>query len=59
METSIMIMSQVVLKEFVSVEKRLPKDDEDMDIMTVAILKTYKSALKAQAKINIFNKTNK
>ena len=52
-------MSQVVLKEFVSVEKRLPKDDEDMDIMTVAILKTYKSALKAQAKINIFNKTNK
>jgi len=51
--TSILIMSQVILKEFVNTEQRLPEDNADVERMTVAILKTYKSALNAQAKINL------
>lgn len=56
MDNNILIMAQVVLKEFVNTEHRLPEDDNDSERMTTAILKTYKSALMAQEKINLIKK---
>lgn len=56
MDNSIMILSQVIFKGFIETEKRLPSTDEDSLKMELAILKTYKSALLSQKKINSLNK---
>ena len=48
----IFILTQVVMKEFVNTEERLPSNDADSEIIKLAILKTYKSYLLANAKIN-------
>lgn len=53
MNDNILILSQVVFKGFIEVYKRLPQTNEDTQAMETAILKTYKSALLAQQKINL------
>jgi hypothetical protein len=55
-DNQILILSEVIVKLFVDTEHRLPSDDKDTEVMELAILKTYKSALLAQQKINSFNK---
>ena len=52
MDNNILIVAQVIVKLFVETEKRLPGDDNDMDRMVTAILKTYKAGLSAQNQIN-------
>jgi hypothetical protein len=52
MENNIMILTQVIFKGFIEVEKRLPVDDFDVEQMKLAILKTYKAGLVANSIIN-------
>ena len=56
MENSILILSQVIYKGFVELEKRQPLTDADTELMATAMLKTYKAGLIAQNKINSFKK---
>ena len=48
----ILIISQVVFKGFVEIEKRLPEDDLDTERINQGILKTWKAAYLAQLEIN-------
>jgi hypothetical protein len=52
----ILIIAQVVAKLFVDTEHRLPENEEDTIRLTTAILKVYKAAQLAQAKINSIKK---
>lgn len=52
MEQSILILSQVIYKGFVELEKRQPITDEDSNLMANAMIKVYKAGLAVQQKIN-------